>query len=131
MTKSYRIRTKVGVDQNIRININQDFDFLEILSLKLKQEDVYTRFCSDYGVVAGRVVANGGFGIPNANVSIFVPLSSIDENDPVISTLYPYKFLEQKNEDGYRYNLLPYVQEYNGHTPTGTFPSREDVLTRK
>ena len=131
MSKSYRLRTKPGVDQNIRININQDFDFLEILSLKLKQEDVYTRFCADYGVVVGRVIANGGFGIPNANVSIFVPLSNIDENDPVISTLYPYKFLEQKNEDGYRYNLLPYVQEYNGHTPTGTFPSREDVLTRK
>lgn len=131
MTKSYRLRTKVGVDQNIRININQDFDFLEILSLKLRQEDVYTRFCSDYGVVVGRVVANGGFGIPNANISIFVPLSSIDENDPVISTLYPYKNLDQKNEDGYRYNLLPYEREYNGHTPTGTFPSREDVLTRK
>ena len=131
MSKSYRLRTKPGVDQNIRININQDFDFLEILSLKLRQEDVYTRFCADYGVVAGRVVANGGFGIPNANVSIFVPLSDIDENDPVISTLYPYKFLDQKNEDGYRYNLLPYVSEYNGHTPTGTFPSREDVLTRK
>jgi hypothetical protein len=131
MSKSYRLRTKPGVDQNIRININQDFDFLEILSLKLKQEDVYTRFCADYGVVVGRVIANGGFGIPNANVSIFVPLSNIDENDPVISTLYPYKFLEQKNEDGYRYNLLPYVQEYNGHTPTGTFPSREDDLTRK
>jgi hypothetical protein len=131
MSKSYRLRTKPGIDQNIRININQDFDFLEILSLKLRQEDVYTRFCADYGVVAGRVVANGGFGIPNANVSIFVPLSDIDENDPVISTLYPYKFLDQKNEDGYRYNLLPYVSEYNGHTPTGTFPSREDVLTRK
>ena len=122
MSKSYRLRTKPGVDQNIRININQDFDFLEILSLKLRQEDVYTRFCADYGVVVGRVVANGGFGIPNANVSIFVPLTDIDENDPVISTLYPYKFLEQKNEDGYRYNLLPYVSEYNGHTPTGTFP---------
>lgn len=131
MTKSYRLKTKLGVDQNIRVNINQDFDFLEILSLKLRQEDVYTRFCSDYGIVVGRVVANGGFGVPNASVSIFVPLSDIDEEDPVISTLYPYKFLDQKNEDGYRYNLLPYVQEYNGHNPTGTFPSREDVLTRK
>ena len=131
MAKSYRLRTKPGVDQNIRININQDFDFLEILSLKLTQEDVYTRFCADYGVVVGRVIANGGYGVPNANVSIFVPLSNMDENDPVISTLYPYKFLDQKNEDGYRYNLLPYVSEYNGHTPTGTFPSREDVLTRK
>ena len=55
MTKSYRIRTEPGTDKNIRININQDFDFLEILSLKLRQEDVYTRFCADYGVVISTV----------------------------------------------------------------------------
>ena len=131
MIKSYRLRTTPGKDNNIRININQDFDFLEILSLKLRQDDVYTRFCADYGVVVGRVITNGGFGVPNANISIFVPLSSEDEEDPVISTLYPYKTIETKNEDGYRYNLLPYRKEYDGHTPTGTFPDREDVLKRK
>lgn len=131
MPKSYRFRTDVGVDREVRLNITQDFDFLEILSLKLRQEDLYDRFCADYGVVAGRVVANGGYGIPNATISIFVPLDSADENDPIISTLYPYKNLTTKNEDGYRYNLLPYVREYGGHTPTGTFPDREDILTRK
>jgi hypothetical protein len=130
MTKSYRLRTQVGTDKNIRININQDFDFLEILSLKLRQEDVYTRFCADYGVVAGRVVVNGGYGVPNANVSIFIPLDQMDENDVVISSLYPYKNVGEKNEDGYRYNLLPYRKTYGGHTPTGTFPDIEDVLTR-
>ena len=130
MTKSYRIRTQPGIDKNIRLNVNQDFDFLEILSLKLKAEDVYTRFCADYGVVAGRVIVNGGFGVPNVTLSIFVPLDSVDENDIVISTLYPYKTPQGKNEDGYRYNLLPYIQEYGGHTPTGTFPSRNDVLSR-
>jgi hypothetical protein len=131
MTKTYRIRTTPGEDKNIRINVNQDFDFLEILSLKLRQDDVYTRFCADYGVVVGRVITNGGYGITNANVSVFVPLTTEDENNPVISTLYPYKRIDQKNEDGYRYNLLPYIQEYQGHTPTGTFPDREDVLTRR
>ena len=130
MPKSYRIRTKLGVDQNIRVKIDQDFDFLEVLSLKLRQEDVYTKFCADYGVVVGRVVANGGFGIPNARVSIFVPVEDIDLENPVISALYPYKSPEDKNEDGYRYNLLPYEKEYGGHTPTGTFPTRQDVLTR-
>ena len=130
MPKSYRFRTEVGVDKEVRLNIDQDFDFLEILSLKFKQEDLYDRFCADYGVVAGRVVVNGGFGVPNVNVSIFVPLDNIDEQDPIISTLYPYKKITDKNEDGYRYNLLPYEQEYGGHTPTGTFPSRDDVLTR-
>jgi len=131
MGKSYRFRTTPGKDKNIRMNIEQDFDFIEILSLKLKQSDVYTRFCADYGVVTGRVVANGGYGVPNVAVSVFVPLTQEDENDVVISTLYPYKRVDQKNEDGYRYNLLPYEKEYGGHTPTGTFPSREDVLTRQ
>ena len=70
-------------------------------------------FVVNYGVVTGRVVANGGFGLPNVNVSVFVPLEEIDENDPVISTLYPYKTPQDKNEDGYRYNLLPYRKENN------------------
>ena len=131
MSKNYRFKTEVGIDKEVRLQIEQDFDFLEILSLKLRQEDIYDRYCADYGVVAGRVVANGGFGIPNVNVSVFVPLDNIDENDPIITTLYPYKTVIQKNEDGYRYNLLPYKKEYGGHNPTGTFPDREDVLTRK
>jgi len=131
MPKSYRIRTQPGVDKNIRVEINQDFDFLEILSLKLRQEDVYSRFCADYGVVVGRVITNGGYGIPNAKISIFVPLDDLDIDDPIISTLYPYRNLGQKNEDGYRYNLLPYEQTYQGHTPTGTFPTENDVLTRQ
>jgi hypothetical protein len=131
MSKSYRIRTTPGIDKNIRIDIQQDFDLIEILSLKLKQEDVYTRFCADYGVVVGRVIANGGYGVPNVPISVFVPLATEDETDPVISTLYPYKTITDKNDEGYRYNLLPYVQEYGGHTPTGTFPDIEEVLTRK
>jgi hypothetical protein len=103
---------------------------LEILSLKLTQSDVYRSFCSDYGVVVGRVVANGGYGVPNAKVSVFVPIDAVDQNDPVISALYPYKNVTDKNEDGYRYNLLPYTPSYEGHAATGTFPTREDVLTR-
>ena len=131
MPKSYRIRTQPGVDQNIKVEVSQDFDFIEVLSLKLRQEDVYTRFCADYGVVVGRVITNGGYGVPNAKVSVFVPLDDIDVNDPIISTLYPYRNLAQKNEDGYRYNLLPYEQTYGGHTPTGTFPTENDILTRQ
>lgn len=135
MPKSYRIRTSVNQDQQqdqaIRVQIDQDFDFLEILSLKLTQSEVYQRFCSDYGVIVGRVVANGGYGVPNARVSVFVPIDDIDLNDPIISTLYPYRAPSEKNEDGYRYNLLPYEPSYSGHSATGTFPSRNDILTRK
>ena len=91
MPKSYRLRTQLGVDQTLQLNVEQDFDFLEILSMKLTQGDAYTRFCADYGVVVGRVVANGGFGVPNVRVSIFVPVDDEDLLNPVISTLYPYK----------------------------------------
>ena len=35
MSKNYRLRTTPGIDKNIRIKVDQDFDFIEILSLKL------------------------------------------------------------------------------------------------
>ena len=54
MSKTYRIRTEVGVDRQVNIELEQDFDQLEILSLKVRSEDVYTRMCADYGVVVGR-----------------------------------------------------------------------------
>lgn len=129
MGNSYRIKTQVGSDQTINVQIDQEFDFLEILSLKIQSQDIYTRNCADYGVIIGRVTANGGFGLPNVRVSVFVPLQEEDENNEIISTLYPYKSTNQNNEDGYRYNLLPYEKSYSSHVPTGTFPTRNDVLT--
>jgi len=129
MPKSYRIRTQPGVDKSIKIQLDQDFEYLEILSLKIFQNDIYTRMCSDYGVVVGRVLVNGGFGVPNAKVSVFIPITDEDAQNPIISQLYPYKNIDDLNEDGYRYNLLPYEPSYQGHSATGTFPSREDVLT--
>ena len=53
--KSVRIRTTPGQDSNLNIEINQDFDFLEILSLRISQDDLYNSFCADYGVLVGRV----------------------------------------------------------------------------
>ena len=129
MSKSYRIRTKVGVDTSIKVLIDQEFEHLEILSLKILQTDIYTRQCADYGVIVGRVSVNNGFGVPNAKVSIFIPLDSKDQADPIISELYPYKSLLDNNDDGYRYNLLPYKPSYSAHVPTGTFFTRLDVLT--
>jgi len=131
MGQSYRIRTTPGQDKNIQVLIDQDFEQLEILSLKIRQQDVYTRMCSDYGVIAGRVFANNGYGIPNARVSIFIPILPEDEENPVINAIYPYKNLEQRNEDGYVYNLLPYIPSYSEHVPTGTFPTRTDALTNQ
>ena len=39
-----------------------------------------------------------------------------------------YIFTSDLNDDGYRYNLLPYKQSHSGHIPTGTFFDRKDVL---
>jgi len=128
MSNSYRIRTQLGVDKSVKILLDQDFEQLEILSLKILSDQIYNRQCSDYGVIVGRISINNGFGLPNCKVSIFIPLSEQDENNPIISTLYPYKSLSSVNEDGYRYNLLPYTKSYSAHVPTGSFPDREDAL---
>ena len=129
MSNSYRIRTKVGVDQSIKLQLDQEYDFLEILSLKIVPSQVYLRNCSDYGVIVGRVNVNNGFGVPNARVSVFVPITAEDENNPIISTIYPYKTPTDTNAAGYKYNLLPVDPSYNGHNPTGTFPTRWQSLT--
>ena len=129
MPNSYRIRTQVGVDKVLQVNLDQDYDTLEVLSMAIFPNDVYTRNCADFGVVCGRVFANKGLGLVNARVSIFIPIDQIDESDPIISTLYPYKGFEDFNEDGYKYNLLPYSPSHSGHVPVGTFPDRIDALT--
>jgi hypothetical protein len=128
MSNSYRIRTQVGVDKAINVHLEQDFESLEILSLKILQSEIYTRQCADYGVVIGRISINNGFGLPNCKVSIFVPLATEDENNPIVSAIYPYKTVSDINDVGYRYNLLPYVQSYSAHVPTGSFFDKEDIL---
>ena len=131
MIQKHRISTKLGVNQKITVELKQNFDVLEILSLKFSQQEIYTSICSDYGVVCGRVTANNGFGLGNARVSIFIPLSTEDEEDPVISSLYPYKEVTDKDDSNYRYNLLPARQQHGGHAPTGTFPDQSDILSRE
>ncbi len=126
--KNIRIRTNVGDTNFLKVKLEQDFDFLEILSLKIRQEDIYRRFYSDYGVVVGRVICNAGLGIPNAKVSIFIPISDIDENNPEIQTLYPYKTFSDTNNEGVRYNLLPNTNQDDCHVPVGTFPHKREVL---
>jgi hypothetical protein len=132
MIQKHRIYTNIGRDQKINVEIKQEWNLIEILSLKFSQKDIYASgACSEYGVVVGRISANNGFGIPNAKVSIFIPQSDLDVNDPVISKLYPYTTVYDKDENGYRYNLLPARQQHSGHSPTGTFFDQEDILTRE
>jgi hypothetical protein len=131
MIQKHRISTNIGKDQIVKVELKQDFDLLEILSLKFTQKDIYTSLCADYGVVCGRITVNNGLGVPNARISIFIPLSSEDEQDPVISLLYPFKTVNDKSEGNYRYNLLPNRKQHGGHEPTGTFFDQSDVLTRE
>ena len=105
--ESIRLRTEAGSSKNIVVKLNQEFDTIDFLSLKITQDEAYRNFCSDYGVVAGRVIANDGFGVSNAKISIFIPLTSEDQEDPIISALYPYFTPTDTNGDGVRYNLLP------------------------
>ena len=128
MQNSFRIKTEIGQDKVVNFQLDQNIEFLEILSFKIRQSDVYTLDCANYGVVAGRITANNGFGIANARVSIFIPLSEEDAKNELITSIYPYKSINDKNEDGYRYNLLPYESSGPGHVATGTFPTLNDVM---
>jgi len=135
MGKSFRVRTDVRVggakDKNVTFELSQNFDLLEILSLSLTQQDVYTRMCADFGVVVGRVITNGGFGIPNAKVSIFIPLTEEDEQNLVIKELYPFKEPFDVTEDGKRYNLLSSEPNFDCHVTVGSFPTLNDVLNKQ
>lgn len=129
MSKSIRIRTTPGGDEKyVKVNLEQNFDFIEILSLKLTQEEVYKTFASDYGVVVGRVIVNNGFGVPNAKVSIFIPIDDEDKKDPEKFSFYPYKTTSDKNSDGLRYNLLPKKETRPCHNPLGSFPNKREIL---
>ena len=126
--RSVRIRTDLSKDNVVHFNVTQDYDFLEILSLKIKQEDTYKLHVSDYGVIVGRVLANNAFGIQGAKVSIFINLDDNDLKDSDITNIYPYTSLQTKDSDGRRYNLLPDTSNDDCYRVVGTFPNKRLVL---
>ena len=128
MDKSFRIRTEVGKDKVVHVNLQQDYSFLEILSLKLNQIDTYKLHVSNYGVLVGRVVANGNFGIPNVKLSVFVPLDEDDSLITEIKNLYPYESTHDKNSDNLRYNLLSDFSNDDCYRVIGSFPNKRLVL---
>ena len=73
--KSYRVHTSVNNPSNTSLNIDvpllQDYDIFEILSLKIGTEGLYKLHTSKYGCIVGRVLANGGVGVPNVKISVF------------------------------------------------------------
>ncbi len=125
--KSYRIKTEVGTDKNLTVKLEQDYNTFEILSLQLNQEDTYRLQTVGYGVVVGRVLANGGFGIPNAKISVFIESEEADYINVVLRQLYPYK--STRDEVDYRrYNLLPDKSVDDCHRAVGSFPNKTYVL---
>lgn len=137
--KSIRIQTNAGgTDKYVKVKLEQDINLIEILSLQISQKDLYASFNADFGVLVGRVIANGGVGIPNAKLSIFIPVTDEDKNNSDIFSIYPYTSPRDKNLDGVRYNLLPRVAinnpflvagDYSPKTPIGTFPTKEEITT--
>lgn len=127
--KSYRIRTKVGhnADTFLDVQLDQDYESLEILSLRISDKDVYRLHNSDYGVIVGRVLANGNFGVPNAKISVFIPADSQNSNLERWN-LYPYTSTSTKNNGNIRYNLLPDESVKDCHKAVGTFPHKTYLL---
>ena len=128
MYNNYRLHTNISQDQVVRAKLTQDIDFLEILSLKIKQEDTYKLHVSEYGIIVGRVLANEAFGIPNAKVSVFIPLDDADKLNTDISTLYPYTDIQTKDNENRRYNLLPDDSNDICYRVVGSFPNKRYVL---
>jgi len=139
MNKSQRIyfdTGNTGSDIYMKVRLEQDVDTIEFMSMQLSTEDVYQDFNSDYGVLVGRVTANGGVGIPNAKISIFIPLTDEDAAMGQITSIYPYVTPRDKNNEGKRYNLLPRVSKIDSKTGQwspkqafGSFPIKEEVVT--
>jgi hypothetical protein len=139
--KSQRIQLNsntINSDNYVIVKLDQDVDTLEFLSMNLSTKDIYQNFNADYGVLVGRVIANGGISVPNAKISIFIPLDSTDANDSEISSIYPYTTPRDKNNDGKRYNLLPRVAQieqstgtYKPKQPFGSFPIKPELVTNQ
>lgn len=137
MNKSYRIKTNVGtnINKHIKLKLEQEISQFEILSLRIDQRDVFQFFNCNHGVLVGRVIANGGVGIPNAKVSIFIPIEEDDLNRADIVAVYPYQNPRDQNVDGKRYNLLPRVATIREDgiakpkQPFGSFPTKQEIVT--
>ena len=128
MEKSYRIKSNVGKDQVLNVNLQRGVDLYEVLSLKIKQEKLYKLHSSGYGVIIGRVLANDAFGIPNAKVSVFIPITNQDKLRADLKELYSYNSVTSYDRENRRFNTLPNYKKSKCHKPVGTFPKKRMVL---
>lgn len=75
MNKSQQIYFDTGItatNKYLQVQLEEDIDMLEFMSLNIYTKDAYQDFNADYGVLVGRVIANGGIGVPMLkSVSLF------------------------------------------------------------
>ena len=126
MDRNYRIHTNIATDTILNVNMQQDYDFLEVLTMKLRQKDAYRLHSSNYGVIIGRVLANDAFGIPNAKISVFIERDTNDSVD--MENIYPYSEVTSRDKEGRRYNLLPDYSDDDCYRIVGTFPNKRLLL---
>ena len=128
--RTYRIKANIQEEDHVDINLNmvQDISMFEFLSMKIGTENLYRLHTANYGVVAGRVLANGAVGVPNVKISIFIEADDDTKEDAVLSYLYPYSSVSDRNNDKIRYNLLPEDALFQCHQAVGSFPSKRRVL---
>ena len=151
--KSIRVNTNIG-DKFINVKLGQTYESMDILSLKIFQKDLYRLFDADYGIIVGRVLGQG-VGVPNAKVSVFIPIDEEDITNPTTlddikkieaAALYPFESVFDKDGNGKVYNLLPKYgrnRNFNGFpdnnygigatpkTPVGTFPEKDEILVNE
>ncbi len=144
--RNITVKTDINNPKNqyVNVKLEQDFDELKILSLVLKQSDFdVIPQNSNYGCIVGRAITNG-VGIPNARISLFIPLDSNDENNPDIFSIYPFKNITDKDNNDKRFNLLNRIKRlnpfsgfkennyaigYTPKTPVGSFPEKVEILS--
>src|SRR5574343_725404 len=115
-------------DQEIRINLEDEFQSLDVLSLNITSSDAYSRVKSDFGVIVGRVTTSQALGIQNAKINIFIPLTEEDKSRIEITQLYPFESINDTYPNGVRYNLFPRVRNKMNisHKAIGNFPVLDD-----
>ena len=126
MEKKYRVKTNINSDTVLQVNMKQDFEMMEVLTMSMTQENAYRIHSSNYGVIVGRVLANDAFGIPNAKVSIFIPKDDGEDNE--IASIYPYSSNQTRDKEGRRYNILPNEGNDDCYRVVGTFPNKTYLL---
>lgn len=136
---------KNPTEKFINVKLDQDFEEIQILSLTLKQSDVYRSFNADYGVLIGRVQSSS-VGLPNCKVSVFIPISDEDSAIPELLSIYPFTKSTDEDKKGKRFNLfnkLKKLNPFSGYkennygfgylpkTPVGSIPDKVEVLTNE